>query len=260
MPLPGQTNLVTCDGRGRIVCFQIQEGKGDLCARILALGSYARGQSLGVMPLQVFDREGDGLGFFSALVAQQTPFATWEKNADHQRLLAFEEQCFPHDVRLNGTDYRLLEETKACVYSPESDGEEAEATPAHRFDLRRVVLWNLRTGHRTSVLCWDGGLALTPQAIAAAILNCHGNGCVTPDYPTLLVGFSARKGYLQDLGGNKSFSRRGPLPRFYLGKSAGSGLSKGWNTRYITDFTDAVGFNLRGEEYSAQIEYTETVT
>jgi len=74
-------------------------------------------------------------------------------------------------VRLNGTDYRLLEETKACVYSPESDGEEAEATPAHRFDLRRVVLWNLRTGHRTSVLCWDGGLALTPQAIAAAILN-----------------------------------------------------------------------------------------
>jgi len=26
------------------------------------------------------------------------------------------------------------------------------------------------------------------------------NGCVTPDYPTLLVGFSARKGYLQDLG------------------------------------------------------------
>jgi len=171
MPTPGQTNLVTCDGRGRIVCFQIQEGKGDLRARILALGSYARGQSLGVMPLQVFDREGDGLGFFSALVAQQTPFATWEKNADHQRLLAFEEQCFPHDVRLNGTDYRLLEETKACVYSPESDGEEAEATPAHRFDLRRVVLWNLRTGHRTSVLCWDGGLALTPQAIAAAILN-----------------------------------------------------------------------------------------
>jgi predicted dehydrogenase len=33
------------------------------------------------------------------------------------------------------------------------------------------------------------------------------------------------------------------------------GLEKGWNMRYITDTTKPVGFNLRGEEYSAQIEY-----
>jgi predicted dehydrogenase len=33
------------------------------------------------------------------------------------------------------------------------------------------------------------------------------------------------------------------------------GLKKGWNMRYITDTTEPVGFNLRGEEYSAQIEY-----
>ena len=171
MPTPGQTNLVTCDGRGRIVCFEIQEGKGDLRARILTLGAYARGQSLGVMPVQVFDREGDGRGFFSALVAQQTPFVTWEKHADRPRLLAFEEQRFTHDLRLNGTDYRLLEETKACTYAPERDGENAEARPEHRFDLRRVVIWNRRTDHRTSVLCWDGGLGLPPEAIAAAILN-----------------------------------------------------------------------------------------
>ena len=78
MPEPGQTNLVTCDGRGRIVCFDIQEGKGDLRARILALGEYARGQSLGATPVQVFDREGTGVEFFSALVAAQTPFVTWE--------------------------------------------------------------------------------------------------------------------------------------------------------------------------------------
>ncbi len=171
MPTPGQTNLVTCDGRGRIVCFEIQEGKGDLRTRILALGAYARSRSLGILPVQVFDREGDGLGFFSALVAQQTPFVTWEKNADHQRLLAFEEQCFTHEVRLNGTDYRLFEETKACTYSPEPEGEDSDATPEHRFDLRRVVLWKLRTDHRTSVLCWDGGLALSTEAVAAAMLS-----------------------------------------------------------------------------------------
>jgi hypothetical protein len=171
MPTPGQTNLVTCDGRGRIVCFQIQEGKGDLRARILALGSYAREQSLGVIPVQVFDREGDGLGFFSALVGQQTPFVTWEKNADRQRLLALEAQCFTHELRLNGTEYRLFEQTKSCTYCSRPEGKDAEARPAHRFDLRRVVIWNLRTDHRTSLLCWDGALGLTPEGIAAAILS-----------------------------------------------------------------------------------------
>jgi len=167
MPTPGQTNLVTSDGRGRIVCFDIQEGKGDLRARILALGAYARAQSLGVMPLQVFDREGDGLGFFSALVAQQTPFVTWEKHADQPRLRALEEACFTAAVSVNGTDYRLLEETKSCTYTPE---QSTEATP-HRFTLRRIVVWNQRTEHRTSVLCWDGALGLTPAAIATAMLS-----------------------------------------------------------------------------------------
>ncbi|MFD2245109.1 Gfo/Idh/MocA family protein [Pontibacter ruber] len=33
------------------------------------------------------------------------------------------------------------------------------------------------------------------------------------------------------------------------------GYSKGWNVKYITDFTDNVDFYLRGEEYSAQVDY-----
>jgi predicted dehydrogenase len=33
------------------------------------------------------------------------------------------------------------------------------------------------------------------------------------------------------------------------------GLEKGWNMRYVTDLTDPVSFYLRGEEYSAQIDY-----
>ena len=32
-------------------------------------------------------------------------------------------------------------------------------------------------------------------------------------------------------------------------------LDKGWNNRYITDFALPVNFYLRGEEYSAQIDY-----
>jgi len=33
------------------------------------------------------------------------------------------------------------------------------------------------------------------------------------------------------------------------------GYSKGWNIRYVTDLTPGVDFYLRGEEYSAQIDY-----
>lgn len=33
------------------------------------------------------------------------------------------------------------------------------------------------------------------------------------------------------------------------------GYSKGWNIKYITDLTDPVNFYLRGEEYSAQVDY-----
>ncbi len=67
------------------------------------------------MPLQVFDREGDGLAFFSALVAQQTPFVNWEKNADQPRLGVLEGSCFTRRLRRNGTDYRLLEATKSFI-------------------------------------------------------------------------------------------------------------------------------------------------
>jgi len=171
MPTPGQTNLVTCDARGRVVCFEIREGKGDLRARILALGAYAREQGLGVMPLQVFDREGDGLAFFSTLVATETPFVTWEKNANVARLRSLEEACFTATLSLHGTDYRLFEEEKACTFTPEPSSSDAESGSAHHFKLRRVVLWNLRTGHRTSMLCWDGALALTTVAIATAMLS-----------------------------------------------------------------------------------------
>ncbi len=33
------------------------------------------------------------------------------------------------------------------------------------------------------------------------------------------------------------------------------GYTKGWNVKYVTDRTDPVDFYLRGEEYSAQIDY-----
>jgi len=171
MPMPGQTNLVTCDEQGRVVYFDIQEGRGDLRARILALGDWAREQLPGTPPVHVFDREGDGLGFFSALVRRRTPFITWEKNADQERLMALPAADFTDSIQVNGTGYRLLEQTKPCSYKPAVDRDTGTVEPEHQFNLRRVVVWNLRTDHRASVLCWDGELAWSAQAVAAGMLG-----------------------------------------------------------------------------------------
>jgi len=172
MAMPGQTNLVTCDEQGRVVYFDIQEGHGDLRAQILKLGEYAREQSLGATPpVHVFDREGDGLGFFSELVRTATPFITWEKNANQAHLMALQASDFCDSVQVNGTDYRLLEEVKVCTYKPVAEPGEERPAPEHSFKLRRVVLWNQRTKHRASVLCWDGELKLSAPEVVCAMLG-----------------------------------------------------------------------------------------
>jgi len=42
---------------------------------------------------------------------------------------------------------------------------------------------------------------------------------------------------------------------YLLNKEGFDDMTQGWNMRYITDFTKPVDFYLRGEEYSAQIDY-----
>ena len=133
LPMPGQTHLVTCDDQGRVVYFDIQEGLGDLRAQILKLGAWAREQSLGVPPVHVFDREGNGLGFFSELVCSHTPFITWEKNVDQVRLSALLATDFTHSVSINDTEYRLLEETKPCRYQPDAHPDTGMVEPEHFF-------------------------------------------------------------------------------------------------------------------------------
>ena len=45
------------------------------------------------------------------------------------------------------------------------------------------------------------------------------------------------------------------LKVYFKGNKFPKGYSKGWNVKYVTDLTDEVDFYLRGEEYSAQIDY-----
>ena len=53
----------------------------------------------------------------------------------------------------------------------------------------------------------------------------------------------------------KIISDANELKVYLKSDSLPNGYSKGWNVKYITELTDGVDFYLRGEEYSAQIDY-----
>ena len=53
----------------------------------------------------------------------------------------------------------------------------------------------------------------------------------------------------------KIISDANELKVFLKGENLMNGYSKGWNVKYITELTDEVDFYLRGEEYSAQLDY-----
>ena len=64
---------------------------------------------------------------------------------------------------------------------------------------------------------------------------------------TTSVTFSGTKG--------KIISDANELKVYFKSDETALGYSKGWNVKYVTDLTDEVDFYLRGEEYSAQIDY-----
>ena len=53
----------------------------------------------------------------------------------------------------------------------------------------------------------------------------------------------------------KIISDASELKVFFKDNYFHSGYSKGWNVKYVTDLTEQVDFYLRGEEYSAQVDY-----
>ena len=53
----------------------------------------------------------------------------------------------------------------------------------------------------------------------------------------------------------KLISDANELKVFFKDDTTLSGYSKGWNVKYITELEDGVDFYLRGEEYSAQLDY-----
>ncbi len=163
MMMPGQTNMVTCDETGRIVDFDIQEGKGDLKAHIVELKKKWENE-LTEIPLMVFDREGSGAPFFSTLIKNEIAFVTWEKHVDSKKLKELDEKKFIESFKMNDKNYSIFEGEK--TFSFEQNGEET-----HIFTLRKIYLWNKTSNRRTCGLAWDAGRPLTTIECAQAILN-----------------------------------------------------------------------------------------
>jgi len=165
MPVPGRTNMVTCDASGRVVDFEIQEGKGDLRTHIVALGKKWAGE-VSRQPVMVFDREGSGEDFFASLVKEGIPFVTWEKHADADKLAALEESKFVTEFLFNDKQYGVFEGEKTFAMAPES-GE----TKRHNVTLRRIYVWNKTSKRRVSGLAWTGDMEMSTQECAQAILH-----------------------------------------------------------------------------------------
>ena len=163
MMMPGQTNMVTCDISGRIVDFQIQEGKGDLKTHIVELKKKWK-QDLAESPIMVFDREGSGAPFFNTLIDNKIPFVTWEKHVDSKKLKGLDDDRFNESFEMNNKKYRIFEGEKKFTLKVENDETKT-------ITLRKIYLWNQTSNRRTCGLAWDNGRPLSTLQCAQAILS-----------------------------------------------------------------------------------------
>jgi hypothetical protein len=168
LPMPGRTNLVTCDISGRIVDFEIQEGKGNLREYITKLQNKWLLELSG-NPLMVFDREGYGGDFFYGLIQGGVHFVTWDKYVDSAKLSKLDNELFCDEITVNGKKYNLFEGNKqfTCKLVTGNQGE----TKRHQFDVRRIYIWNRSCNRRTCVLAWTGDTEISATDCARVILN-----------------------------------------------------------------------------------------
>ncbi|MCI5180906.1 MAG: hypothetical protein D3911_16620, partial [Candidatus Electrothrix sp. AW3_4] len=162
-PLPGQTNIVTCDLSGRIVDFNIQEGLGDLRRHISDLSAKWSEEMPGGV-IHVFDREGYGGDFFYGLREKGICFVTWDKHVDRGKLAEIPEDQFTEKMEVNGKQYRYFEQSKEFTVTTNEDEKET-------FSLRRIILWNVTAKRRTAGLAYTADYEISSEDCVVGILN-----------------------------------------------------------------------------------------
>ena len=163
IPLPGQTNMVTCDVTGRIVDFDIQEGTGDLRGHIANLSDKWASDIPGKV-IHVFDREGYGADFFHGLRAKDICFVTWDKYVDQSKLAQIPDDHFTEEMVCNGKRYKYFEQTKQFTTSKGDSAREI-------FSLRHLIIWNIKANRRTAGLANTGDYDISSKDCMIGILN-----------------------------------------------------------------------------------------
>jgi hypothetical protein len=158
--------MVTCDSRGRIIDFEIQEGKGDMKAYIISLWEKWR-RDLPACPIMVFDREGYDAGFFSRLVLGGIGFVTWQKNVNAKEMAAIDDKKFNEQFEFNGKSYAVFEDEKIITYLPGHDSDIGK----HCFKLRHLFIWNKSSRRRTCGVAWTSNIEISTVECCRAILS-----------------------------------------------------------------------------------------
>jgi len=163
IPLPGQTNMVTCDATGRIVDFDIQEGTGNLRNHIFTLSDKWSKELPGEV-IHVFDREGYGGDFFYGLQDKGICFVTWDKYVDRSKLSKVPEEQFTSELEFNGKQYRYFEQTKEFSVKTSEDKKKT-------FSLRQFIIWNVDAKRRTAGLAHTANHKISSKDCIIGILN-----------------------------------------------------------------------------------------
>lgn len=162
---PGCISFETCDINGKIIDFEIKEGGSGLRQHIINLhDKWESHFSETEYPVHVFDREGDGCGFFYELVKRDCPFVTWEKGGDRKKLYKLPESDFVHKIIVNQIEYLYFENPKEFIFTDKNQEK-------HPFSLRRFYIINTSTKKRTSALAYNGATGLSQEDCIYAILN-----------------------------------------------------------------------------------------
>jgi Tfp pilus assembly protein PilO len=139
---PGQNELFVHDIEGRIVYFDIQEGKGDMLNMIIEKSKEYAPYLGNIPPLFVADKEIWGVEKF--LLLSGCRFITWEKNIDTQETKDLPDSIFSSPFKVNDIVYQVYETEKTY-----------KNIQGKSVNLRRIVLWNHQSNTRNVAVSND---------------------------------------------------------------------------------------------------------
>lgn len=139
---PGQNELFIHDIEGRIVYFDIQEGKGDMLSMIIEKSKEYAPYIGNIPPLFIADKEIWGVEKF--LLLSDCRFITWEKNTDAEEINKLPDSVFSSPFKVNDIVYQVYEteETYKNIHGKS-------------ISLRRLVIWNHQSCTRSVAVSND---------------------------------------------------------------------------------------------------------